>query len=45
MNWPILISGLADERCTRVHFTVGCKQYLKPMIAAAFDDAAKKESL
>ncbi len=42
MNWPILISGLAAVFCTLGHFTVGRKQYLKPMLAASFDDVAKK---
>jgi hypothetical protein len=42
MNWPILISGLAAVFCTLGHFTVGRKQYLKPMLAATFDDVAKK---
>jgi hypothetical protein len=42
MNWPIFISGLAAVFCTLGHFTVGSKQYLKPMLAASFDDVAKK---
>lgn len=42
MDWPILISGLAAVFCTLGHFTVGRKQYLKPMLAASFDDVAKK---
>jgi hypothetical protein len=42
MNWPIFISGLAAAFCTLGHFTVGRKQYLKPMLAASFDDVAKK---
>jgi hypothetical protein len=42
MNWPILFSGLAAVFCTLGHFTVGRKQYLKPMLAASFDDVAKK---
>ena len=42
MNWPILISGLAAVFCTLGHFTVGRKQYLKPMLAASFDNLAKK---
>ena len=42
MNWPIFISGLAAVFCTLGHFTVGSKQYLKPMLAAEFDDVAKK---
>ncbi len=42
MNWPIFISGLAAVFCTLGHFTVGRKQYLNPMLAASFDDTAKK---
>ena len=42
MNWPIFISGLAAVFCTLGHFTVGSKRYLKPMLAAEFDDVAKK---
>jgi hypothetical protein len=42
MNWPIFISGVAAVACTLGHFTVGSKQYLKPMLAASFDDVAKK---
>jgi len=41
MNRPIFISGLAAVSCTLDHFTVGRKQYLKPMLAASFDDVAK----
>ncbi len=42
MNGPIFISGLAAAFCTLGHFTVGRKHYLKPMLAASFDDVAKK---
>lgn len=42
MNWPIFISGLAAALSTLGHFTVGRRQYLKPMLAASFDDVAKK---
>ncbi len=42
MNGPIFISGLAAVFCTLGHFTVGSKHYLKPMLAASFDDVAKK---
>ncbi len=42
MNWPIFISGLAAVFCTLSHFTVGSKHYLQPMLAASFDDVAKK---
>jgi hypothetical protein len=37
--------GLAAEFYTLDRFTFGRQQYLKPMIAAPIDDAAKKESL
>lgn len=42
MNGAILIAGLAAAFCTLGHFTVGRKHYLKPMLAASFDDLAKK---
>jgi hypothetical protein len=42
MNGPVFISGLAAAFCTLGHFTVGSKHYLKPMLAASFDDVAKK---
>ena len=42
MNWPILISGIGAGFCTLGHFTVGSKQYLKPMLRASFDDLPKK---
>ena len=41
MNGPIFISGLAAVFCTLGHFTAGSKHYLKPMLAASFDDVAK----
>jgi hypothetical protein len=42
MNWMILISGLAAGFATLGHFTVGSKQFLKPMLQADFDDVPKK---
>ncbi len=42
MNGPIFIAGIAAAFCTLGHFTVGRKQYLLPMLAATFDDVAKK---
>ena len=42
MNWPIFIAGLAAAFCTLGHFTAGRKLYLQPMLAASFDDVAKK---
>jgi hypothetical protein len=42
MNGPILIAGVAAAFCALGHFTVGRKQYLKPMLAASFDDVAKR---
>ena len=42
MNGSILIAGVAAAFCTLGHFTVGRKQYLIPMLAASFDDVAKR---
>jgi hypothetical protein len=42
MNAPTFIAGLAAAFCALGHFTVGRKQYLKPMLAASFDDVAKR---
>ena len=42
MNWMILISGLAAGFVTLGHFTVGSKDFLKPMLQADFDDVPKK---
>jgi len=42
MNWLILISGLGAGFCTLGHFTVGSKQYLKPMLQASFEPVPKK---
>jgi hypothetical protein len=42
MNAPILVAGLAAALMTIGHFTIGSKQYLKPMLRASFDDLPKK---
>ena len=42
MNWMILISGLAAGFVNLGHFTVGSKDFLKPMLQADFDDIPKK---
>ena len=42
MNWMILISGLAAGFVNVGHFTVGRKNFLKPMLQADFDDVPKK---
>ncbi len=42
MNWMIFISGLAAGFVNFGHFTVGSKDFLKPMLQADFDDVPKK---
>lgn len=42
MNLPIFLAGLGAGFITLGHFTVGSKQYLKPMLQAPFDEVAKK---
>jgi len=42
MNWMIFISGLAAGFVNLGHFTVGSKDFLKPMLQAEFDDVPKK---
>jgi hypothetical protein len=42
MNWMILISGLVAGFVNVGHFTVGSKDFLKPMLQADFDDVPKK---
>lgn len=42
MNWLITISGLFALMTVAGHFTVGSKEYLKPMLEATFDPVAKK---
>ena len=42
MNWMILISGLAAGFVNLGHFTIGSRDFLKPMLKADFDDVPKK---
>jgi len=42
MNWLITISGIFALFTTIGHFTVGSKQFLKPMLDATFDPVARK---
>jgi len=42
MNWMILISGLVAGFVNVGHFTLGNKDFLKPMLQADFDDVPKK---
>ena len=42
MNWMILIAGLAAGFVNLGHFTVGSKEFLKPMLQADFDEVPKK---
>ena len=42
MNWMILISGLAAGFVNLGHFTIGSKNFLKPMLQTDFDDVPKK---
>ena len=42
MNWMIFISGLTAGFVNVGHFTVGSKDFLKPMLQAEFDDIPKK---
>ena len=42
MNAPILVAGLAAGFITLGHFTIGSRQYLKPMLRASFEDLPKK---
>jgi hypothetical protein len=42
MNWMILISGLAAGFVNVGHFTVGSKDFLKPMLQADFAEVPKK---
>ena len=42
MNWLIFISGLAAGFVNLGHFTVGRKEFLKPMLKAEFDEVPKK---
>ena len=42
MNWMIFISGLAAGFVNLGHFTIGSKEFLKPMLHADFDDVPQK---
>ena len=42
MNWMVLIAGLAAGFVNLGHFTVGSKEFLKPMLQADFEDVPKK---
>jgi hypothetical protein len=42
MNWMVFISGLAAGCVNLGHFTVGRKEFLKPMLQAEFDEVPKK---
>ena len=42
MNWMIFISGLAAGFVNLGHFTIGSKEFLKPMLQADFDDVPQK---
>ncbi len=42
MNWYIIIAGLIATATTVGHFTVGSKDFLKPMLGASFDPIPKK---
>ena len=42
MNWYITIAGLFGVFTVIGHFTMGSKQFLKPMLEASFDPVPKK---
>ncbi len=42
MNWYITIAGLLGVFATIGHFSIGSKQFLKPMLEASFDPIPKK---
>jgi len=42
MNWYIITAGLIASATTVGHFTVGSKEFLKPMLEASFDPIPKK---
>lgn len=42
MNAPIFVAGLAAGFICLGHFTIGSRQYLKPLLRASFDDLPKK---
>jgi hypothetical protein len=42
MNWFIIGAGLVATCTTIGHFTIGTKEYLKPMLSASFETVPKK---
>ena len=42
MNWFISGAGLVATCTTIGHFTIGTKEYLKPMLSASFETVPKK---
>lgn len=42
MNWLVLIAGFVSAFTVIGHFTMGTKEYLRPMLAADFDEVPKK---
>ncbi len=42
MNWFIISAGIFGAFTTIGHFTMGTKEYLKPMLAASFDEIPKQ---
>jgi len=42
MNWFILIAGVIAAMATVGHFTVGRRDFLKPLLDAPIDDVPKK---
>ncbi len=42
MNWFVSVAGIFSAFTVIGHFTMGSKEYLKPMLAAEFDQVPKK---
>jgi hypothetical protein len=42
MNWLVIISGIVALFAVFGHFTIGRKNFLKPMMEATFDEVPKK---
>ncbi len=42
MNWFVTVAGVFSAFTVIGHFTMGSKEYLKPMLAAEFDQVPKK---
>ena len=42
MNWMLFVSGAVCAFCTFGHFTMGSRDYLKPMLGASFEDLPKR---